>query len=114
MESPWEHLVRLVVGLALAGAFFSCVVYVFARRLNLRPLESIPKFCEGRRGFFRLWFTCALGLTAVACVLEDDGEPFTGYWWNEALLKGDWIPILIGSPALGLGFKMWANRRQSW
>ena len=47
-----------------------------------------------------MFFGWLLAFLVFVFAIEDSGTPFTWYWVQECLLKGDWIPTLLFSTVL--------------
>lgn len=113
MESPWENIIRLFVGLVLGWVAF--LIYTRLAKWILWSTRRHDKsrtadFESGGAGYLRICGGVILSLIVLASVLEDAGTPFTAFWWQEVILKGDWIFILVAAPVLALGLWMRHNR----
>ncbi len=69
---------------------------------------------QKRSGMVRIYVGWVLVFLTYAIAIEDSGAPFSSYWWQETLLAGDWIGVLLFSAIMS--FAEWhraaANGRQ--
>ena len=105
MNSPWEHIIRLV-----AGGLAAILVYQIAQRFVIRLWGKLQR--TSLNYGFRC-FSCLLAMIAFAMIIEDSGIPWTYEWWQEVLFKGDWIFVMIASPILALGPWMLEKRERT-
>ena len=109
-------LVRMLISFAIALAVHAIYWLVVYRTHRVTPTFWARSEGELRlrttgpawRRIFTAWI---LAFVAYAFVIEDSGEPFTWYWLQECLLKGDWIAVLIIATLLTLCEHYLARKR---
>lgn len=109
-------LLSLLLGLTVYALYWKLWGWSRGKPVNLfRWTASDRELRQKGPGIARIYLAWVLVFLFYAIAIEDSGTPFSAYWWQETLLGGDWIGVLLFSAIMS--FAEWRQahpaRRQA-
>ena len=93
-------LSRMLIAFFLGLVVYALYWITWRHRFKVPPFgwrwsRTDRSLRQGPRGIARVFFGWVLAFVTYAMVIEDEGIPFTLHWWQETLLAGDWIGVIL-------------------
>lgn len=98
MNPVARMLLSLLLGLTVYALYWKLWGWSRGKPTHLFRWKAFDRERRQKRaGIARIYFGWILVFFTYAIAIEDSGTPLSFYWWQETLLGGDWIGVLLFS-----------------